>query len=267
VPYAGAELRLPLVRRRGSVREVLEPVVQVMFVPDDDRRTPDEDSLTPEFDEGNLFAPSRFAGRDRRELGNRVNLGLGYRRYDPSGWEVGGLVGRILRGQDLGQFRSGTGLAGEESDWLVSLGASYRGRLSLRSRSTFDNDLSFSRSETALVWQGDGFAIDTAFTWLEADPAADRPSDTSEWRLDAALDLGRDWTGRVNWQYDFVTNDASRAGLGLRYRSDCVTVDLDVERRFTTTPTLRPTTRFGLTVGLAGFGAEDRARRARRCGL
>jgi LPS-assembly protein len=267
VPYAGAALRLPLVRRDGGVRHVLEPAIQFLIAGEDAPRTPDEDSLTPEFDEGNLFAPSRFAGRDNRELGTRLDLGLGYTRYDPSGWQVGVRAGRVLRARDLGQFRSGTGLDGRRSDWLVSLDARLGERLSLESRSTFDDGLTFSRSETALAWVGEGFALDTAYTFLEADSAALRPIDTSEWRLDAAVDLARDWTGRVNWQYDLETNDASRAGLGLRYRSDCVTVDLDVERRFTSTETLEPTTRFGLQVELAGFGADDRERRARRCGL
>jgi LPS-assembly protein len=267
VPYAGGTLRLPLVRRDGGTRHVLEPVAQLLFVPDTNPSTPDEDSLTPEFDGGNLFAPSRFAGRDTRELGTRLNVGLGYTRYDASGWEAGGLVGRVLRADDLGQFRSGTGLDGRSSDWLVSLHARRGESLSLLSRSTFDDAFRFSRSETALTWTGDGFGLDTTYTWLEGDAEAGRSIDTSEWGLDASVDLGGDWTGRVNWQYDFVTNDASRAGLGMRYRSDCVTLDLGVERRFTSTDTLRPTTRFGLAVELAGFGAEDRAVRARRCGL
>ena len=70
----------------------------------------------------------------------------------------------------------------------------------------------------------------------------------------------------MNWRYDFVTDDASSAGLGLTYRSDCVTMDLNVERRFTSTTTLQSSTRFGLGVELAGFGADDRPRR-RRCGI
>ncbi|TFL17875.1 LPS-assembly protein LptD [Jannaschia formosa] len=267
VPYAGLELRLPMTRRTGATREVLEPVLQFFFAPDNDPRTPDEDSLTPEFDEGNLFAPSRFAGRDTRELGSRINLGVGYTRYDASGWEIGGLVGRIIRADSLGQFRPGTGLDGDTSDWLLSVGASYRDRFHLLTRSTFDDGGTVSRSETSLVLLGENHSLDTQYTFLEGDATAGRPIDTSEWTLDASIGLGGDWTGRANWQYDFNTNDASRAGLGLTYRSDCVTVDFDVRRRFTSTTTLRPSTSFGLAVGLAGFGAEDRARRARKCGL
>ncbi|SDZ12869.1 LPS-assembly protein [Jannaschia faecimaris] len=268
VPYGGLEVRLPLARAgQNGVRHVIEPVAQLIFAPNDRRPTPNEDSLTPEFDEGNLFSVSRFAGRDTRELGNRLNIGIGYTRYDPSGWTVGATIGRVWRNRDGGQFRSGTGLGGTSSDWLISASTDYDGRFHFMQRALVSDGLDFSRSETILRWTGARHGLETRYTWLEADAGAGRPIDTSEWALDATRDLGSDWTGRVNWRYDFVTNDASSAGLGLTYRSDCVTVDFDVERRFTSTTTLQSSTRFGLGVELAGFGADDRSKRRRRCGI
>ncbi|SFJ54485.1 LPS-assembly protein LptD [Jannaschia pohangensis] len=268
VPYAGLELRMPLARSEvGGVRHVIEPVAQVILSPSNRALTPAEDSLTPEFDEGNLFSPQRFAGRDTRELGNRLNIGVSYTRYDPSGWTLGATIGRVWRDEDLGQFRVGTGLGGTASDWLFAASASYEDRLEIMQRSLFSDGFEFSSSETILRWNGDRHALETRYTWLESDAGAGRPRDTSEWEVDASYDLGGDWTGRANWRYDFVTNDASRAGLGLTYRSDCVTVDFDVERRFTSTASLQPTTKFGLGVELAGFGADDRRDRQRRCGL
>lgn len=268
VPYAGVELRLPLARAgAGGVRHVIEPTAQLFFSPSVRPRTPAEDSLTPEFDEGNLFSPSRFAGRDTRELGQRLTLGATYTRYDPAGWQLSTTLGRIWRADDLDQFQPGTGLDGTTSDWLLAVSASRGAGFTLRQRSLFDDGIDFSRSETLLNWSGARHRLETRYTWLEADIASGRPLDTSEWELAAARDLWRDWTGRVNWRYDSVTNDASRAGLGLTYRSDCVTVDFDVERRFTSGDQLEPSTRFGLGVQLAGFGADDRRDRRRRCGL
>ncbi len=268
VPYTGLELRMPLARSTpAGVRHVIEPVAQLILAPNDRRPTPNEDSLTPEFDEGNLFSPQRFAGRDTRELGNRLNLGVTWTRLDPSGWEVETTAGRVWRADDLGQFRPATGLAGTTSDWLLSVSASYRDGFRVMQRSLVDDDLDFSRSDTILRWAGDRHALETTYTFLEADAGAGRPIDTSEWSLDASRDLAGDWTGRAKWRYDFVTNDASSAGVGLTYRSDCVTVDFDVERRFTSTTTRESSTSFGLGVELAGFGADDRRKRKRRCGI
>ena len=268
VPHAGLEVRLPLAKGSAAgVRHVIEPVAQALFVPSDVKRTPDEDSLTPEFDEGNLFAISRFAGRDRRELGNRLNVGVSYTRYDPSGWQTGTTLGRVWRDRDNEQFRRGTGLDGTASDWLLAISAANGERFGLESRALFDDALDVTQSETILGWQGTGYQLETRYTWLEEDATAGRPVATSEWALDAGYDFARDWTGRVNWRYEAVTNEASRAGFGLTYRSDCVTVAFDVERRFTSNDDLDASTRFGFGVDLAGFGADDGRTRRRRCGI
>ncbi|MEM8849652.1 MAG: LPS-assembly protein LptD, partial [Pseudomonadota bacterium] len=137
----------------------------------------------------------------------------------------------------------------------------------LLSRSLFDDQFQFSRSETVLRYTGPRLDVATRFTWLEEDIEAGRPIDTSEWTMDAALDITPAWTGRANWRYDFVTDDATRAGVGVTYRTECVTVDFDVERRFTSNDLLEPSTRFGFGIELVGFGADERGQRSRRCGI
>ena len=266
VPYLGVEARLPLVRADGAVTHVLEPVAQVVLAPDARDAVPNEDALTPELDEGNLLSTTRFAGRDGRELGDRIDLGLSYARVAPGGLSLDAFVGRILRDGGGDQFGSGTGLAGDVSDWLLAVGVALDDRFAFEGRTLFDDGLDVSRLDSALRWSGTRHDVASRFVFLTEDRTAGRPRDTSELELDAAYDLSRDWTGRVNWRYDFVADDPTRAGLGVTYRADCVAVALDVERRFTTTDTLRPTTRFGLAVELLGFGADDGVRRRRRCG-
>jgi LPS-assembly protein len=264
-PALTFEARLPLSRSgAGGVRHLLEPVVQAVLSRDTLRDAPNEDSQTVDFDEGNLFSASRFPGRDGREIGDRLNLGLTYTRIDPAGWNLGLTVGRILREKDLNQFNPGTGLDGASSDWLASVSLDVRDRLQLAHRALFDDQFTLARSETLLRYTDPRYSVTSGFTWLEADTAAGRPLDTSEWSLDAEVALAPDWTGQVDWRYDFVTNDASSAGVGLSYHSDCVRVDFNVARRFTATTTLRPTTTVGLSVELTGFGAGNEGSRGQR---
>ncbi|MEM8822362.1 MAG: LPS assembly protein LptD [Pseudomonadota bacterium] len=268
VPHGGFELRMPLVRRGANgVRHVIEPTAQLIFSPNDVTDAPEEDSLTPEFDEGNLFSSQRFAGRDTRELSSRLNIGVSYDRIAPNGWQLGGVVGRVIREEDLQQFTTGTGLDGLTSDWLVASTVRWRDQFEFLNRSTFDDDFVFSRNETILRWNGKSHSLETRFTWLEADVLAARPIDTSEWIVNASVDVTPDWTLRANSRYDFVIDDATRAGVGVTYRTECVTVDFDVERRFTSNVVLEPSTRFGFGLELVGFGADDRGTRSRRCGI
>jgi len=129
-------------------------------------------------------------------------------------------------------------------------------RVDLINRTIFDDQFSVARSETRLNWVEDDFVIGSTFVWLEADPSEDRPIDTSEIGFDGSYRLNRHWTLTGDFRYDFVTDRASEAGLGLTYQNECARVDLSVSRRFTTSTNVTPTTDFGLSVQLAGFGAR-----------
>ncbi len=262
VPYLGLETSLPLARNgRDGVRHVIEPRVQVVLAPNDDIDAPNEDAIFTEFDPGNLFSFNRFTGRDALEMGNRLNIGLTYTRLEESGREYGLGLGRTLRAEDLGQFNPSTGLDGRLSDWMIS--AYYRSQngAMIDMSSLVDNDFTVTRAEVRALLVRKRQNIATGLTWLRADEESGRPNNTKEWRLDSAFDITSDWTAELDWRYDLEAQQASEASLGVIYRSDCVDVGFTVERRFTETSTLKPTTTFGLSVAFSGFGADNRTRR------
>ncbi|WP_428543722.1 LPS-assembly protein LptD [Profundibacter sp.] len=266
-PAAMVELRWPFVKiTRLGASHVIEPVVQLVWTDTNSVNIPDEDSRLVEFDQANLFSLSRFPGADRYERGFRANVGVTWTRYDPTGWSLGLTVGRIFREKDLGQFQASTGLSGQNSDWLAAVQLQLRNNLTLTNRSIFDNKFNFAKNETRLTWQTAKLGLDTSYIWMEAEPYEDRPNDTSEWTFDAAYKLAPNWTGKMDWRYDFIAGEAAYAGVGLEYRSECVKIDLSLSRRFTSSGSLTPTTDFGLTVSLTGFGSGNSGRTsARRC--
>lgn len=263
-PDAALELRWPWSRTtKQGAAVVIEPVAQLVFSPSHVNAVPNEDSVLVEFDEGNLFALSHFPGSDAIERGARANFGLNWMRYDPSGWVAGLTLGRTVRKQDFGQFSSGSGLAGRRSDWLVAAQLK-SGSLSLTDRALLDEDLTVSKNELRLTLYRDRLSLATSHLWLVAEPAENRPLDTSEWALNASYALDSGWTGRVNWLYDHTAGRAFSAGLGLQYKGDCVTLDMSVSRRFATSSSVTPTTDFGLSVDLAGLNGAAKTGVSRR---
>ncbi|MEX5729183.1 LPS-assembly protein [Rhodovulum iodosum] len=264
-PFAAVEMRWPLARAgRGGASHVLEPVAQLVWSDADDSTIPNDDSVLVAFDEGNLYSLSRFAGADRRETGLRANLGVTWTRYDPAGWSLGLTAGRVLRQDDPGQFASGSGLDGTRSDWLTALHLDLSDGLSVINRAVFDDGFDLTHGELRLDWQGQRVELASSLIWMAANAAEDRPEDASEWVADAAYQLRRNWTATADWRYDFVEENTARAGLGLEYRNECVTVGLSLSRRFTSSTSVTPTTDFGLTVALNGFGAGRDGRAYRR---
>ncbi len=264
-PVAAVELRWPLLRREASgATQVLEPIVQLVWASDSLADVPNEDSVHVEFDEGNLFALSRYPGADRHELGLRANVGVNWTRISPSGWTLGVTAGRVFRAQDLGQFGTGTGLAGVQSNWLLATHIVAANGLTLTNRALLDDDFGITRDELRLAWAGRKLSGSTGYVWLTADPAEDRPLDVSEWVLDASWQITDTWGATVEGRYDFVADRAARAGLGLQYRNECLALDLSLSRRFTSSTSVRPTTDIDLSVVLMGFGSGADGRDYRR---
>jgi LPS-assembly protein len=264
-PGAAIGLRWPLEKiEAGGARQVLEPVAQLAWSDSYGGTPPNEDSTVVEFDEGNLFALSRYPGVDRYEQGLRANLGVSWTRSVPDGLLVGVTAGRIFRFEDQDQFPQGTGLTGTRSDWLGAIRLRLGDDFWVTSRSLFNDSFDFTQSETRLDWLGDWGALSTSYLWNVEVPEEDATQPISEWALAASYEINRHWVGRVDWRYDFIAEQAARAGLGLLYRNECIGVDLSVSRRFTSSTPSEPITSFDLKLSLNGIGSDNDGRAYRR---
>lgn len=257
VPTLGVELRWPLVRReRAGATQVLEPIVQLAWSPRHVARVPNEDSLLTEFDEGNLWSLRRFSGNDGVERGARANVGLSWTRYDPAGWTLGVVAGRIFRTDPNQQFDRASGLGGTRSDWLVAVQARWRS-LDLINRAVFGNGKGLAKNELRLQYKGKKAELGSSFIWMVADPNAYLPLTTlptREWVVDAGYDLPGNWRGQLGWRYDFVAKRAESTALKLAWHNECVSVDLSLSRSYASSTSVAATTTFGFSVGLIGFG-------------
>ena len=266
VPQAGLTLRWPLLKTepRGGT-QLLTPIAHLAWSDATGDPVPNEDSRVVEFDEGNLTALSRFPGGDRIEVGTRAALGAEWRRTGDSGWQTEFTVGRVFRADNGQQFAPGTGLNGPRSNWLIA-GGLERERLRLDARVLTDDRLDVTEAETRIGLEVARGGL--AATWVKAvaEPAESRPDPLSELRLAADWALTDAWSGRFEGQYDFLADRATRAGLGIEYRNECIAVTLSLSRRFTSSTNVTPITDASLGVSLGGFGGRRTSTGPARCG-
>ncbi len=263
----GAEFRWPWVKAAGAsgASHVIEPVVQLIWASSDAETLPNEDSALVEFDEGNLFSLNRFPGSDAVERGPRANVGVTWTRADPAGWTMGVTVGRVFRTADLGQFSAGSGLDGSRSDWLAAVNFDLADGFAMTGRLVLDDDLTLTKGEARLTLNQPKTALSTSVIWAVADPLENRPDPTQEFTFDARRKLNPNWTAKLSGRYDFVADQGTVAGLGLEFLNECIRVDVSLSRRFTSSTSVTPTTDFGLSVDLVGFGGGATAGPARTC--
>ena len=261
-----AELRWPLIKSgKNGVAHVIEPVIQLILSPGGNEALPNEDSALVEFDEGNLFSLNRFPGSDATERGMRANIGGSYFRNDPNGWTLGVTAGRVLRADDLGQFSAGSGLAGVKSDWMASWQLTIAGGLGITNRLIFNDDLTLTKGELLAAASGDRYGFAVGYVYAVADLAENRPDPTSELNIYSTYKISSNWSAQFANRYDFEAARAANAGIGLTYRNECLLVDLSLSRRFTSSTSVKPTTDFGLSVELLGFGGGSAPGPSRPC--
>ncbi|WP_208349032.1 LPS-assembly protein LptD [Pseudaestuariivita rosea] len=267
-PYAATELRWPLAQTStNGVRHVIEPVAQLVWSDDTGNDVPNEDSTRIEFDEGNYLALNRFPGTDIYERGLRMTFGATYTRYDPDNWSLALTVARSYRDADLGQFTETSGLDGRDSDWLITTSLDFGDNLSLTNRAILDDELVFNKNEARLDWQSERLDVGSSYIWLSEDFAEDRDESISEWTVDSAFRINRNWSGTAEWRYDFGVDRAARAAMGLTWENECVRVGFRASRRFTSSESVDPSTDFDLTVAVSGFstGGRTQPSKARAC--
>ena len=256
-PTIGGDVSLPLAKtsKRGA-RIVLAPVAQFIYAPAlaFNDMVPNEDSLQVEFDETNLFGLSRFPGEDRIETGFRANVGVSYRRYDPSGWALGVDIGQVFNFDATSQFSAGSGLGSPSSDILAAVSFELPPRYRLVNRLLVSPDAGMRRAETELSLDFDRLDLEATYVFLAADVVADSPVDRSEANVSASYLISDNWEANVSLRRDLQANENIWGEIGAIYSSECIEVAVSLSRRFTTSNNVPPDTNFDVSVKLAGFG-------------
>ena len=267
-PFGALSLSYPMVRRStGDVSQVLTPMVQLGWTGGDRLDIPNDESTRVEFDQGNLLTLSRFPRPDRRERGAVAAVGVSWSRIDPAGWDAHLAVGQVFRNVFDAEFSDSSGLSGTSSDVLLAGQISNRAGMSLTGRMLVDTDFEISKTELRGAWSFRKASLGGTYVWLEADLAEDRAMAVSEISLDGTYDIGKHWTASADLRYDVENDDAATAGLGLTYNNECVSVDLSVRRRYTSSTSVEPSTDIGFNIGLRGFSASSGTERyVRSCG-
>jgi LPS-assembly protein len=111
----------------------------------------------------------------------------------------------------------------------------------------------------------DSFGVSSSYVHLLADESESRDEDVSELSLEGRYQITPNWEANFDTRYDFVADRAASAGLKLAFRNECIKLDMALSRRFTSSTSVNPTTSFGLSVDLLGFGGKSKSGPAAAC--
>lgn len=255
-PSMGVTLRWPLGRQAANgTSHVIEPTMMLSWADRYGGTPPNEDSTRTELDRANLFAISRFAGDDAVESGPQAAFGVTWTRFGAAGVTTTLSFGRVIRADAQSGFTASSGLDGDKSDWLLSGQLTAPSGFLFDARSLWDDTSGLTVADSRIVWRNSWVTLGANYIWQAADAAEGQTSTVSEWTFDSAFEINDAWSLELDGRYNVAADRPVRAGIGLQWRNECVTIDVSASRRYTSSSTVDPTTTYGLSASIGGFSA------------
>ncbi|MFM7347125.1 MAG: LPS-assembly protein LptD [Tagaea sp.] len=235
LPQIGLSWRLPLIRRDGTLRTIVEPIAAVYVAPNagSQRNLPNEDSRGLTFDDTNLYRLNRFSGQDRLESGQRLVMGINTDMQNAAGQRVSIFVGQQYRIEPEASLPRGSGADTRFSDFVGRalvvphpwLSASYRFQIDERSRELLRSIASFSLGPSAFRYALSHARIDRSIQ-----PTAVNSINQLSQSVTTRFDEVWRASGRVQ-QALGADRGVLLAGVTLIYEDDCFLWGLDLTRR------------------------------------
>ena len=249
-PGVAVDFSWPFMRDSGEWgTQLIEPKLQLVVQPrtGDSQTTkiPNEDSLSFEFSDANLFGFNRFNGVDRLEGGTRLNAALHGAWYMGNGPLLDGLVGQSYQTGTDNLFPVNSGLHSTVSDIVARasftptgwLDVTYRTRLDKQTLTTRMADATASFGTDKLRLTG-GYLYTTFDPYFFYDTPVPPPAGSGFYspRNEITSSLSSKW-GHYRFSLaarrNLATNQMVYYGATAAYEDECFILDIRFTRRYT----------------------------------
>ncbi len=244
-PQIMAKWRYPFVRRETNGSQLVEPVAALVLAPNGGNpdKIPNEDSQDFEFDDTNLFSPSRFTGVDRVDGGQRFIYGINWGLYGDRGGAIEAFLGQSYRFASTSQFSSGSGLSDQVSDLVGRIRVSPGNYLDLVYRFRLDqDDFKAKRSELRLTAGPSWLRGNVNYFFISKDAGdTEFTEDREEISVNLKAMLTKYWSAEANWREDLGPDGGTISErAAVTYEDECFTFIVSFERKFTEDRDLEP---------------------------
>lgn len=257
IPTLGLDWHYPLVRQRGGITQLIEPIAQLAISPygSNPEEIPNEDSLSFEFDDTNLFRSNKFPGLDRHEDGVRLNLGFRAQLIGFGAGENSIMFGQSFRLRDSDLFDPSTGLGEKSSDYVGKIVLSPLPMFDLTHRFRLDkDDLSFRRNEVDLGFGSEDYSLKVGYLRLAAELSESGLEEREELNVETQLKIRGNWSFRASGRRNLVEDEMVRAQASFVYEDECTDFEIAIRRRFTRFRDIEPATSIFFRIRLKTLG-------------
>lgn len=238
MPIGGLDVRMPFVQTAQSgTQQIFEPIMQILFRPNETkiRKISNEDSLSLEFEETNLFDYNKFSGVDRWEGGTRANVGFNHTVLFNNGNYLKFTLGESFHLLGKNSFAVGSGLKTDRSDFVAALQVRHSDNLQFSGRVRIDESTGNLRRTDLNITTHWG-ALSTLLHYTDADsqPALGETKHREEIFFQTSLKLSQNWDLFGKIRYDIKRSRRISNAVGFRYDDESFTFYIQYKEDFTT---------------------------------
>ena len=259
LPTMGSEVSYPLVRNSTGLREVLEPILQLIYSPDvgNSTKLPNEDSLSFEFDDTNLFSENRFPGLDLWETGARLNAGVRYSLFWPEGGRASAMIGQSFRLNENTSFSAASGLRNELSDVVGRIMISPSSNWLLVHRFRVGSEsFKIRRNEVNAYGRYGPVTAQVGYAYFASDQFSTF-TPREEIVLGSVAKLDQYWRLFGQTRRDLYNHRAVNNSVGVGYEDECLDISLGYYQSFTRDRDIEPENSFILRLTLKTLGGTE----------
>jgi LPS-assembly protein len=254
VGMVGFEARMPFVRAGDNVSWMIEPIMMAALGSwgGNDDRIPNEDSVSFEIDDSDLFRPNGAPNYDLWEPGPRASIGVRATAVTDQG-SASAVLGRRFRTEEVPEFAEVTNLRDQDSDWVASLSADLGPKLGggLRLRLS-DEDLNITRLDASIRSQLGPISAAARYFSVEDSLAPGDP--TEEIAGTIGVGFAKNWRISYGLRRDLDSAINLSQSTRLSFRDDCTFLEFVYSRTETEDRSLGPSEGFQIRVGLSTLG-------------
>lgn len=225
LPTVGVQVSYPFVNSSTELRQVIEPIAEIIAAPRvrNNDKIPNQDSLSVEFDDSNLFSENRFPGYDRWESGARANVGMRYSVFGDDGATASVLLGQSFKMYEDTSFSTASGLRDQQSDYVGSIQVAPNNKILAVHRFRINKDnFKFSRNEFDVISRIGPLAAQLGYAYFAQDPTLTATtSSREEVTLGGIVKLSEYWRTFAYTTRD-LSNDVTISNrIGVGYQDEC----------------------------------------------
>ena len=242
---------LPLQKTQNNYNYLLKPQAALILAPNrgDDALIPNEDSVSFEFDEIDLFNSSLYPGTDKIEKSNqRIDYGLDFSiKSKEKELKTDFFIGQSIRIRKNNNFSVHSGLHERWSDIIGRIGFGFGTNSNLSYRFLFNKDqMKTRRDEVSFSTRIYNNSLSIGYIYLE--PTSGISDEREEFNFSSTQRINDNYSLYYSLREDLSSSGAGLLGqtLSLKFNNECLTTELFLSRSYSMDREIKPNDTIGI---------------------